>query len=442
MKTRIFSSIEVIFYILCMHLAMFFMRPMTWTVLQEGLLYFNIGAVVESISNLLLYFAEVSVITWLLKPRNFSMAKGIFLRRILLCVFLPASCIRFLADIAHIVLENIMVSLAATIWGGLIAVLLLLIEAVALFAIFYLCKKAYSIQGEPLKKSEKSILCILIVILLIMMLCAALLQNGHLKEVLHISEKYSDFNIANMAARTITFKEQLLNVGFSLVLWCTLCFYFGIFRYFSRKFAAKTIVVRFLCVMIVTPLLIMTKYIALPNGVMEKGTIPETMTTSFEDRVLDDYKTVEFRRKTGYGQFDSEIVYKQTKVTLMYQNKEIYSYDRMPGLGSGNLIQIDVDGIEQAYRYEFDVMVYVENGEVIIVPFEEINSLNEPNESVTRMCKVLIQEGWFEALEYSFEYLKRYDADFIETYIDIYQNMTFDDAWYFNVRGTAFKMSK
>jgi len=87
-------------------------------------------------------------------------------------------------------------------------------------------------------------------------------------------------------------------------------------------------------------------------------------------------------------------------------------------------------------------MVYVENGEVIIVPFEEINSLNEPNESVTRMCKVLIQEGWFEALEYSFEYLKRYDADFIETYIDIYQNMTFDDAWYFNVRGTAFKMSK
>lgn len=47
-----------------------------------------------------------------------------------------------------------------------------------------------------------------------------------------------------------------------------------------------------------------------------------------------------------------------------------------------------------------------------------------------KICEQLVGEGYFEAFEYTYQYLLNYDREFITPYIENYTRGNFDDSFY------------
>lgn len=138
-------------------------------------------------------------------------------------------------------------------------------------------------------------------------------------------------------------------------------------------------------------------------------------TDSEQTDIHDDYSTITVKRKQNY--MDSEIVFKNTKVVLNCGNNRILTFSRKPNQDTGSLQTVDIADGTSAYRYDFDAVAYVKDGRAFALEFAKINRYNKQDDCLIEICKQLIREGYFEALEYSYNYLYQYDKAFILPYL-------------------------
>lgn len=115
-------------------------------------------------------------------------------------------------------------------------------------------------------------------------------------------------------------------------------------------------------------------------------------------------------------------------VRMYYKNREFHSFQSMtmPSslmTGSANteaspLVRLDIAGIE-AYRYETDAVMYMENGKPYFVRLRDAEG-QTATPTLTKVLETLIAQGYWDAFEYGCPYLMKNDRNFVLPYLKNY----------------------
>ena len=213
---------------------------------------------------------------------------------------------------------------------------------------------------------------------------------------------------------------------YSIALWISLFFRFGLFDSYCQRRAADykffVLIVRCMCITVILFLGIVIKTLVLPNGTLlitHSGALFVSRSSTpviSEDRIYRNCNEMDLVRLTGYQKH--ELVYRNFHIMLKYDGKTLLKFNKMAE--RGKLHKIEVKSADHMYRYEFDALIYSKDDVPFVIKFKDINKYNMRDEALIEACEKLISEGYFEAFEFACEYLLAYDEDFIKPVIEIY----------------------
>ena len=408
---RILPKLEYIIYIIWINIITFVLRPMNWTVFCFDSEEKIVNLLFKTISNLFLYLITLFVIACFFKSQSkvvtYRELFRLFLKRILIFGII----IRFSADSIEFLLKTNSNVLTET--------LVTLIETIALFLIFYFIKK--QITPEKIIKTKKYIvfLELLSILMVILLHTFYFIYAQNIKN--NILQKFSDTSSFSYA-QSFEFELQCINLLFSIVLWVVLFIHFGLFDFHSKGskeyYRISVMVSKMLLLFVITSIFIAVKIIVFPTGTMRyvSGNSLDTITYANEKNICYNYNTFELTRADINIQKN---VYKNTTVSFKYLNNDILKFKRKINVNLGEFHEDNFLFGTTFYRYDFDAIAYIdEQGKFNALVIEDINSYSKKDDNIIAYMEYLIKQGYFEAFEFSYKYLSKYDSKFIVPYID------------------------
>lgn len=168
----------------------------------------------------------------------------------------------------------------------------------------------------------------------------------------------------------------------------------------------------------------MGKVLALPHGTISRigGPNGTEIYVSGEKHFGASHESWIITRKASYT--SSEIVFDETKVTVLYANDQLLTF--VPAFGNPKpwkktpLFLPDENPEMKACRYDFNAVAYISEEKPHALLFRQINKHTQQDENLIAIMEYLVEDGYFEAFEYSYQYLLRYDPAFILPYIEKY----------------------
>lgn len=409
---RVGRCVEYSFYILVLNVVTFVLRPMTWTVLSERLIPLSTQGVIETVSRLVIFLATVLGIGYFFRGQNREISLGDFYKCLLKKALLPVLGIRLGTDIAQLFLSS---------WGILLCqVAVFLLETVCLFGIFYFIKRA--VAPGKMQQQKMEIWCLAggAVLLLGIMAVYAYTFEESLNITGHILEKYADSSFL-YGASTLDFQLQCLRLVYSIVLWGELFVYFGLFTSYmnekKRRHGLSALLLHMMSAVVIAFLVSRVKVLVFPQGTLSETHQVNAVTehVSGEASFSSDFSMRELSRAVSYT--EDEIVYKRTRVKLLFGNDVVLRFDRMINQEEGKLYPIEGMSVSKAFRYEFDAIAYMDGNTPKAIRTSAINGYERRDEALIQILESLIEEGYFEAFEYGYAYLLKYDEAFIQPYI-------------------------
>lgn len=408
---RILPKLEYTIYIIWINIIIFVLRPMNWTVFCFNPEEKIVDLLIETLSNLFIFVIILFVIAWLFKSQSkvvtYRELFRLFFKRILLFGII----IRFSADLIEFLLKSNS--------NVVTEVLVLLTEAVVLFLIFYSIKK-HIIPERKLKiKKHIAFLEALLILTVILGYTFYFIYAQTVKD--NISQKYLDMSSFSYA-QSFEFELQCINLLFSIVLWIVLFIHFGLFNFHSNDskeyYKISVMVAKMLLLFVITPILMAVKIIVLPVGTMRyvSGNALNTITYTNEKNICYNYNSFELTRADINNQ---KCVYKNTTVIFKCLNNDILKFTRKNNMKLGKFHEDDFLFGTTFYRYDFDAIAYIdEQGNFNALVMKDINNYSKKDDNIITYMEYLINQGCFEAFEYSYKYLSKYDSEFIVPYID------------------------
>lgn len=180
-----------------------------------------------------------------------------------------------------------------------------------------------------------------------------LLLSASLAETQYILSKYTDPSFI-FEADTAGFRLQLIGLLFSIVLWIMLFFYFDLFGSYCRRnaepYKGTKLIVRLTCLIITVVIGMGAKMLLWPIGSLANYENISTQNHSVKKGINDIYSITAISRKLNYT--ESELVYKNTRVTLRYGEQPILKFSRKINQEEGRLQKISLSETDLAYRYD------------------------------------------------------------------------------------------
>lgn len=300
--------------------------------------------------------------------------------------------------------------------GVFTEVLTLLTEAVALFWMFYFAKSFIIPQRKVTFKNRGVWLGCLALAAVIVWYAAYYLHGQAVKE--HFLLKYRNTFLFSYE-RSFGFELQLIVLLFAAALWITLFISFGLFAYDSggkKSRKATVTVARALCLLIAVGLFVTIKTLYFPEGMLTSDSSSCITTSYIDEKTVDcDYTELEFYR-TDSGK--KKCVYEKNSVNLKNFNNSILKFKSKHNTEIEDFCTDDFSDGVKYYRYGFEAVVYIRNsGECKAILTERINGYSQKDDDLIAYAEYLIDQGYFEAFEYSYKYLLKYDKEFIAPYI-------------------------
>ena len=84
--------------------------------------------------------------------------------------------------------------------------------------------------------------------------------------------------------------------------------------------------------------------------------------------------------------------------------------------------KIETTQADEAYRCDFYAVAYEADGKAFAIRFDEIAEYDIEDPQLISICKRLIEDGYFQAFEYSYAYLQKYDREYVNMYIEKLKN--------------------
>ena len=164
------------------------------------------------------------------------------------------------------------------------------------------------------------------------------------------------------------------------------------------------------------------KYLTMPIGSVARVNKNEFTLTQGESEFTfhADYTRWRIERLDSY--YHSKRVSDVAYMRIMYGNTCLLKYSK-PTFKDiyWEMEDISVADIT-ASRYGFEVLAYMSGDKPNAILMKKINAYSKKDETLIRVLETLIEQSYFEAFEYSYQYLLRYDRDFIMPYIQKYAN--------------------
>ena len=171
-----------------------------------------------------------------------------------------------------------------------------------------------------------------------------------------------------------------------------------------------------MCLLIAVGLFVTVKTLYFPEGMPTSDSSSSITTTYIDEKtVACDYTELEFYR-TDSGK--KKCLYEKISVNLKNFNNSILKFKSKHNTGIEDFCTDDLsDGIKY-YRYGFEAVAYIrDSGECKAFLTERINGYSQKDDDLIAYAEYLIDRGYFEAFEYSYKYLLKYDKEFIAPYI-------------------------
>ncbi len=411
--------LESIFFVIGLNLITFFHRPFVFTVVDRFSTT-NLENLLYSVSNLLIYCCSVFLMAYIVKEKH-SIYSGkaffaLFAGKILPWCFL----IRVLSDLILLVFD---------VWFSALAQIIRMpVEAFVLFLVFHFCQK-YLVQDASASTKNKKITgwIYLLWTLLCVSMCISMVVSYH-GIVEDVVQKYRDTSFL-YNVKTADFKLQFLNLLFSIGAYITLFAYYGLLGGYRaekiKNYRVRDFFIKQAAFVAVAWAIFLPKILVFPYGTISTihnaRNYATAVSESAQNRIYENYTI--FKVKRNVGEDGSEVVYKKTRVTLAMGNDSVLSFDMPYNRENGELVPISVEGIDVAYRYDFEAIIFIEDGTAFAIRWKDINSYNKQNGHLIAICEDLIREGYFEAFAYAHKYLAKYDPDFINTFTEEQRNM-------------------
>ena len=249
----------------------------------------------------------------------------------------------------------------------------------------------------------------------------------------HMQAKYVDPSLF-CDVSNLDFQLELLALLYSVILWITLFIGFGLFAPSEDAFAARrrgtVVFARCFSAVLLTLVLAGAKFCILPHGslsAVDTTSLQVIAHTQSRDIEASD-ATVSLLRKTGYRA--EKPVYQSTTVTLSYGNTGLLTFRRTVNAGNGALHRLEIPEVEAAYRYDYDAIAYVRHGTAFALESDRIADYPYEDACLIAVCENLIQRQCFQALEFSYPYLLKYDRDFLLSYLETLRDDAMRDRYY------------
>ena len=404
--------LESIFFVMGLNLAIFYLRPFTFTVIDRFSMA-NTEHMLFAVSNTILYCFFVFLIAYNIKEKRCIYSGKVFLKLFAVKILPWCFLIRILSDLFLLVLD---------LWLSAVAQIMCIpVEALVLFLAFYIAQKALT-QGVPANKKNKKVLewGYVLWVFLCTSICVNKVCSYH-SMVEDVVQKYKDTSFLYDAG-TIYFALQLVNLLFSIGAYIILFTHYGLIGGYSRdkirKYRSSNFFIKLGAFVAVACVVCLLKVLVFPYGTIStihnKRNYAISISESTKKRIYENYTIFEVERNSGID--NSDVVYKKTRVTLAMGNDSVLSFDMPYNREDGELIPISAEGVDVAYRYDFEAIIFIEDGSAFAIRWNDINSYNKQNGHLIAICEHLIQEGYFEAFVYAHKYLSKYDPNFINAF--------------------------
>ena len=428
-------TLEYLLYAIFINGFLFILHPLPMAVVSGQIYPIHSSFIWETLSTLVLYLTEIFVIICLLKSVT-KLTSDIHVGRIYVRMLLPGLGLRLLADALIMFLPMFLFP-----YGGTIPII---VEALLLYVLFLITAKKMKISKSRFTVKQRIILIIGALVLMVLLAGHTIYQISSINQVDHLFEKYRMLDVISEST-AYDFKQQLIALLFNVVLWFLLILYWQYRSHTqmeerrSEERKSSVLVARVLAILLVVPMCIGAKILVLPQGTMASVNRQDSQVihVSGEKDLNADYVTTILKRKTGYS--GETVVYSATKVRIKYGNDVLLTYhrelasleerslSRTVGYSEeGNTItlaedftRIEIEGFV-ASRYDFEALAYMSGDTPNAILTKKINAYGKKDETLICVLETLIEQGYFEAFEYSYQYLLRYDRDFIVPYIRKY----------------------
>lgn len=277
-------------------------------------------------------------------------------------------------------------------------------------------------------KSGKIQACIAVIVL-----CAVsaifIIANIHSSSLINdYAEKYNDISLVALLSETVKGKISFLNVFMICILWVLLWHIFGLSKQFAGDIDYPTAkyIIRAIgksaCVVAAAVVIGILNLFFSPINMIDyfKHTvIPEKIVSGAENFSVQQSNIIVSRHVVSL--FENGI-YQDTKVKIIHGEDAVLTFHTDIYDDS---YAVDVDF--EACRYGGQAIAWEQDGSAKAMLTKDI-AKSEENKYITDILEQLIGEGQTEFFEYGYEYLLKYDKNFIMPYLSRYSAGEFSQA--------------
>ncbi len=297
--------------------------------------------------------------------------------------------------------------------------------------LFLVVFKKNKLKSEKINFNKKTtyLICLLFVISVLFIVISILKFTQHVEYINHINEKYT----------VISNQNELLNFSFEISLY-TLLFniiskvliyfiFFSMVVHAAKGSVSKgKIVARIFSIIIAFILLLVIKAFLAPKNILHKVRVLKTETISYSNpkRFNANEKTLNIYRSNGYNNYDS-LIFTKNIVHITYENKTINKFKK-------NLYSPEklVEHGNDIFSYGTQAIMYKDKDKPICILSDEIVRQKE-NLKLTQVLEKLINCGYFEFLEYSYEYMLKHDKNYLKSFLKEYASGKYDEDKNYNI---------
>lgn len=422
MKKTIYIA-EKVFYIVLIQCLTLVFRPVSFQVTDFNWFIYETIPWGAWVSRIFTFWGTIFVLALFFKAKStipsvasFRFFMGGFLKR----CFWKISLLRLVVDGIQFILR-----IQPTFFCE---ILVLLVETGFFVAVFIIFQKVYILK--PIRVSSKHKYFVLIGILSVLMMAVyyICLVNRHFQTIAVSTEKYADVDYM-LDISVTTFPLELIATLYLMVLLVLLL---GVFRLIGgplpEKYSWSIFTARlFSIILVLFPFLVVKTYV-LPYEMI--NTIDRLFIGStYSSDTTIELKSTDWTISRLEGYTSQEQVYLLSKKTITYGRETLLEFNASSSLAQGELEWLFIDGVDEAYHYQNDAIAYLHEKTPFAIATKNINTYETKDDCLLAICKEMIQEHNFEMLEYSYEYLCRYDKEFLQTY---FANVKVDDSYYFH----------
>lgn len=300
--------------------------------------------------------------------------------------------------------------------------------------LFLFVFKKSRLYSKKIRFNKKTVylICIMCLVSVLYIFISVSKVTQSIEYINYLSKKYLTISIQD-ELQNISFKISLYTLLFNIISIIILYFIFSsmVVRTIQSDTSKAKIIARIFSIIIIFILLFIIKGFLLPKNLLHKVIVESTETLNYQEQKNYDknYKVIKIYRSDGYNK--DILVYSKNIVYITYENKTILKVEKDNSQSIGKIVNHG----NEIFSYDTQAIMYMDNNKPICVLSKDIVTLKE-NQKLTQVLETLIGTGYFEFLEYSYEYMLKYDKNYLESFLKKYAQGNYIENKNYNINRT------